>query len=190
MRACGRPPRSVMLAGGGSLGGRWLLSAIRRAGLRPDVNEAGGSMASPMRTMALPSGDEMPVLGQGTWRLAEVRARRNSEIAALRRGLDVGLNLIDTAEMYAGGDALAARRRLAHGTAGSCRTPRPPRGRGPPRPPGPPKPTPPPPRPARIPRPGNRPPGSGEPATRGNETRAGRSEYAPAERGGSMDQGQ
>jgi diketogulonate reductase-like aldo/keto reductase len=62
-------------------------------------------MASPMRTMALPSGDEMPVLGQGTWRLAEVRARRNSEIAALRRGLDVGLNLIDTAELYAGGDA-------------------------------------------------------------------------------------
>ena len=64
-------------------------------------------MASSMRTMALPSGDEMPVLGQGTWRLAEIRARRNSEIAALRRGLDVGLSLIDTAEMYGGGGAEA-----------------------------------------------------------------------------------
>ena len=62
-------------------------------------------MASPTRTIALPSGDEIPVLGQGTWHLAENWARRNSEIAALRRGLDVGMNLIDTAEMYADGEA-------------------------------------------------------------------------------------
>jgi diketogulonate reductase-like aldo/keto reductase len=62
-------------------------------------------MVSLTRSIALPSGDEIPVLGQGTWHLAENRARRDSEIAALRRGLDVGLNLIDTAEMYADGDA-------------------------------------------------------------------------------------
>ena len=62
-------------------------------------------MASPMRTISLPSGDQIPVLGQGTWGLAESRARRSSEIAALRRGLDIGMNLIDTAEMYANGDA-------------------------------------------------------------------------------------
>ncbi len=47
----------------------------------------------------------MAVLGQGTWHFAEVPARRNSEIAALRRGLDLGMSLIDTAEMYGGGAA-------------------------------------------------------------------------------------
>src|SRR6202451_629361 len=77
----------------------------------------GGFMTSPMRTISLPSGDQIPVLGQGTWGLGESRARRSSEIAALRRGLDIGMNLIDTAEMYANGDAeilvgeaIAARR--------------------------------------------------------------------------------
>ena len=62
-------------------------------------------MASPMRTISLPSGDQIPVLGQGTWGLGESRARRSSEIAALRRGVDIGMNLIDTAEIYANGDA-------------------------------------------------------------------------------------
>jgi diketogulonate reductase-like aldo/keto reductase len=77
----------------------------------------GGFMASPMRTISLPSGDQIPVLGQGTWGLGESRARRSSEIAALRRGLDIGMNLIDTAERYANGDteilvgeAIAGRR--------------------------------------------------------------------------------
>jgi diketogulonate reductase-like aldo/keto reductase len=62
-------------------------------------------MASPMPTITLPSSDVIPVLGQGTWHLAENRARRASEIAALRHGLDAGMTLIDTAEMYADGDA-------------------------------------------------------------------------------------
>ena len=62
-------------------------------------------MASPMRTISLPSGDQISVLGQGTWGFGENRARRSSEIAALRRGLDIGMNLIDTAEMYANGNA-------------------------------------------------------------------------------------
>jgi len=62
-------------------------------------------MASPMPTITLPGGDEIPVLGQGTWHFAEIAARRDSEIAALRRGLDLGMNVIDTAEMYADGDA-------------------------------------------------------------------------------------
>jgi diketogulonate reductase-like aldo/keto reductase len=70
-----------------------------------------------MRAIVLPSGDRFPVLGQGTWHLAEVPARRNTEIAALRRGLDIGMTLIDTAEMYADGaaeilfgEAIAGRR--------------------------------------------------------------------------------
>jgi diketogulonate reductase-like aldo/keto reductase len=47
----------------------------------------------------------MPVLGQGTWRMGEDRSRRKAEVAALRFGLDLGLNLIDTAEMYGEGGA-------------------------------------------------------------------------------------
>ena len=58
-----------------------------------------------MRTVKLPSGERIPVLGQGTWHLAEVAARRDTEISALRRGLDLGMTVIDTAEMYADGEA-------------------------------------------------------------------------------------
>ena len=47
----------------------------------------------------------MPVLGQGTWRMGEDPSQRMSEVAALRFGLDLGMNLIDTAEMYGEGGA-------------------------------------------------------------------------------------
>jgi diketogulonate reductase-like aldo/keto reductase len=74
-------------------------------------------MASPMPAVSLPSGDQIPVLGQGTWHLAESPGRRDAEIAALRRGLDLGMTLIDTAEMYGDGaaeqlvgEAIAGRR--------------------------------------------------------------------------------
>jgi len=58
-----------------------------------------------VRTVALPSGDTVPALGQGTWAMGEKRKRRAEEIGALRLGLDLGLTLIDTAEMYADGGA-------------------------------------------------------------------------------------
>jgi diketogulonate reductase-like aldo/keto reductase len=58
-----------------------------------------------VRTTLLPSGRPIPVLGQGTWRIGEDPSRRESEIAALRLGLDLGMTLIDTAEMYAEGAA-------------------------------------------------------------------------------------
>jgi diketogulonate reductase-like aldo/keto reductase len=58
-----------------------------------------------MRTLLLPSGRSIPVLGQGTWRMGEDRAKRPAEIAALCLGLDLGMTLIDTAEMYAEGGA-------------------------------------------------------------------------------------
>jgi diketogulonate reductase-like aldo/keto reductase len=58
-----------------------------------------------MRTARLPSGRVAPVLGQGTWRMGEDRAERRAEIAALRLGLDLGMTLIDTAEMYGEGGA-------------------------------------------------------------------------------------
>ncbi|MDP2312985.1 MAG: aldo/keto reductase [Pseudomonadota bacterium] len=59
--------------------------------------------AIPMRTVSLPSGEAIPVLGQGTWTMGEDPAKRQQEVAALRAGLDHGLHLIDTAEMYGGG---------------------------------------------------------------------------------------
>lgn len=70
-----------------------------------------------MKTIALPSGERVPALGQGTWNMGDRRERRAAEIAALRLGLDHGLTLIDTAEMYGSGrseslvgEAIAGRR--------------------------------------------------------------------------------
>ena len=63
------------------------------------------------------SGEPIPVLGQGTWQLGDRPERRDQEIAALQLGIDLGLSLIDTAEMYGDGaseklvaDAIAGRR--------------------------------------------------------------------------------
>ncbi len=58
-----------------------------------------------MRTVALKSGDKVPVLGLGTWRMGERRSERGAEVAAIRLGLDLGITLIDTAEMYGDGGA-------------------------------------------------------------------------------------
>src|SRR5436190_23177094 len=57
----------------------------------------------PMKTVTLPSGERVPALGQGTWQMGEDPALRAEEIATLRLGLDLGLTLIDTAEMYGDG---------------------------------------------------------------------------------------
>jgi diketogulonate reductase-like aldo/keto reductase len=58
-----------------------------------------------MKTIRLPDGTTVPALGQGTWMMAEDRRVRSEEIAALRGGIDLGLTLIDTAEMYADGES-------------------------------------------------------------------------------------
>ena len=57
-----------------------------------------------MRSVTLPDGERVPALGQGTWRMGEGAARRD-EVRALRHGLELGLTLIDTAEMYGEGEA-------------------------------------------------------------------------------------
>ncbi|QKC87157.1 aldo/keto reductase [Mesorhizobium sp. NZP2234] len=62
-------------------------------------------MPSSVRTTALPSGEAIPVLGQGTWKMGEDSRRRSTEVDALKLGLDLGVKLIDTAEMYASGGA-------------------------------------------------------------------------------------
>lgn len=70
-----------------------------------------------MKRVTLPDGTEVPALGQGTWMMAEGRGDRAAEIAAIRAGIDRGMTLIDTAEMYGDGaseelvgEAIAGRR--------------------------------------------------------------------------------
>jgi diketogulonate reductase-like aldo/keto reductase len=58
-----------------------------------------------MKTVLLPDGEKVPALGQGTWMMGERHQRRAAEIAALRMGVDLGMTLIDTAEMYGEGAA-------------------------------------------------------------------------------------
>jgi diketogulonate reductase-like aldo/keto reductase len=62
-------------------------------------------MVSRVPKVSLPSGEAVPQLGQGTWAMGESSRKRKEEVAALRLGLDLGMTLIDTAEMYANGIA-------------------------------------------------------------------------------------
>ena len=58
-----------------------------------------------MKQVALKSSDAVPVLGLGTWRMGETASKRAAEVKALQLGLDLGITLIDTAEMYGEGGA-------------------------------------------------------------------------------------
>ena len=62
-------------------------------------------MTAAIPTVRLPDGRSVPCLGQGTWRMGENPSARATEIAALRHGVELGLTLIDTAEMYGDGGA-------------------------------------------------------------------------------------
>ncbi|MGH8806946.1 MAG: aldo/keto reductase, partial [Noviherbaspirillum sp.] len=93
-----------------------------------------------MRNIVFPSGDTVPVLGQGTWNMGDNPRRRAGEIGALRAGIELGMTLIDTAEMYGDGAseelvgaAIAGRRdkvflvskvlpqnAMRHGTISAC----------------------------------------------------------------------
>ena len=77
----------------------------------------GGMATLTMRGVNLPSGEVIPVLGQGTWHLGQGRHPRAEEIAAIREGIGLGMTLVDTAEMYGAGaseelvgEAIAERR--------------------------------------------------------------------------------
>ena len=59
----------------------------------------------PIRTTKLPGGETVPVLGQGTWRMGDDKSEQEREVAALRAGIELGMTVIDTAEMYANGGA-------------------------------------------------------------------------------------
>jgi diketogulonate reductase-like aldo/keto reductase len=58
-----------------------------------------------MRAVRLPSGDQVSAIGQGTWYMGDRRTEAAREVASLQLGIDLGMTLIDTAEMYADGGA-------------------------------------------------------------------------------------
>lgn len=60
-------------------------------------------MSTDIASIALPGGERIAKLGQGTWEMGERASRRADEIAALREGVALGMTLIDTAEMYGDG---------------------------------------------------------------------------------------
>ncbi len=72
---------------------------------------------NPARTVALRAGDKVAALGQGTWHFGESAGRRSDEVASIRLGIDLGMTVLDTAEMYGDGaaesvvgEAIAGRR--------------------------------------------------------------------------------
>jgi len=78
---------------------------------------ASQAILAAMKRVELPCGAKVAALGQGTWNVGDDPARRDEEIAAIRLGIDLGLTLIDTAEMYGDGrsetlvgEAIAGRR--------------------------------------------------------------------------------
>ncbi|MDA0231292.1 MAG: aldo/keto reductase [Proteobacteria bacterium] len=62
-------------------------------------------MTERQRMVSARGGVSLPALGLGTWKMGEKRGQRKAEVAALQYGLDLGLGLVDTAEMYASGGA-------------------------------------------------------------------------------------
>ena len=62
-------------------------------------------MTAELPMVTLPGGERVPALGQGTWHMGETRRRMAEEAAAVRLGIELGMTLIDTAEMYGNGGA-------------------------------------------------------------------------------------
>jgi len=62
-------------------------------------------MSEQLRSVTLRNGERVPALGQGTWHMGEDRRRATEEAASVRLGIDLGMTLIDTAEMYGSGGA-------------------------------------------------------------------------------------
>jgi hypothetical protein len=83
-----------------------------QVGLRKGVRHGAGSACQDSalttittQAIGLPSGEQFPALGQGTWEMGDDPAHRAEELHALRLGIDLGLTLIDTAELYGDGAA-------------------------------------------------------------------------------------
>ncbi len=69
-----------------------------------------------MRTVELPGGEHVPVLGMGTWHMGETASRFDSEVGALRYAMERGITLIDTAEMYGNGGSEKVVGAAIHGS--------------------------------------------------------------------------
>jgi diketogulonate reductase-like aldo/keto reductase len=76
-------------------------------------------MTGQLRYVTLRDGERVPALGQGTWHMGEDRHRTAGEAAALRVGIELGMTLIDTAEMYGSGGAEEMIARAAQGVRDS-----------------------------------------------------------------------
>jgi diketogulonate reductase-like aldo/keto reductase len=72
-------------------------------------------MTQGLRQVTLPGGERVPALGQGTWHMGDDRRRAAAETAAVRLGIELGMTLIDTAEMYGSGGAEEIVREAAAG---------------------------------------------------------------------------
>ncbi|MGH7969496.1 MAG: aldo/keto reductase, partial [Limisphaerales bacterium] len=69
------------------------------------MSAAAAKERSLTKTVMLPSGEQVPAFGMGTWHMGDEPSARAEELATLRLGLDLGARLIDTAEMYGEGRA-------------------------------------------------------------------------------------
>ncbi len=72
-------------------------------------------MNQPVQSVTLRNGERIPALGQGTWHIGEDRRRAAEEAKSIRLGIDLGMTLIDTAEMYGSGGAEEVVARAAEG---------------------------------------------------------------------------
>src|SRR5271165_5724691 len=72
-------------------------------------------MTRELPKVTLPGSERVPALGQGTWHMGETRRRMAEEAAAVRLGIELGMTLIDTAEMYGSGGAEEMVARAAEG---------------------------------------------------------------------------
>src|SRR3984893_3357165 len=79
------------------------------------MSQGRSSMTAVLPRATWPGGERVPALGQGTWHMGEDRRRIADEAAAVRLGIDLGMTLIDTAEMYGGGGAEEMVARAAEG---------------------------------------------------------------------------
>ena len=84
---------------------RDLTSGLLAAAAAPMFAGSGRGETAPARTIPLPGGGAIPVLGQGSWHLAQGRHAADAELDALRTGLSLGMDMIDTAELYGNGRA-------------------------------------------------------------------------------------
>src|SRR5690625_3596959 len=84
-----------------------MLVPVRQSSYPSDTHQTPQEppMSASLPTLTLPSGQEVPRLGLGTWGMGERRGEAAREVRALRQGLDLGMTLIDTAEMYGSGGA-------------------------------------------------------------------------------------